>query len=367
MRVPLRRGRYFNTFDRADGLRVVLVNEQFAKRYYAGADPVGRRLRYPGNNSAWYTIVGVTAGEPAGGMDEEPKPMVYFSMEQSPWTFFHLIVKTNTDLDNTILVVKQALHKISPSIAPYEIRLLDRMVLDSTWRVRYSMMLLTALAVVALVLAALGVYGVLRYAVSKRTREIGIRMALGAERRSILGMVLRDGLTVACAGVLAGIAGASILTRFLSSLLFGVHTIEPLTFAAVSGFLLAVAAGACLGPAIRASRLPPVEAAERVTQFRTVCFSLPREMLRNAGKRKACLLPGTECERDWLLFYTGQAKAYPTISAPMASDAVAAGLGALRTCRALGRAMKRKSCTRSPSGAMAWARTPEPPVARSST
>ena len=165
MRVPLRRGRYFNTFDRADGLRVVLVNEQFAKRYYAGADPVGRRLRYPGNNSAWYTIVGVTAGEPAGGMDEEPKPMVYFSMEQSPWTFFHLIVKTNTDLDNTILVVKQALHKISPSIAPYEIRLLDRMVLDSTWRVRYSMMLLTALAVVALVLAAL--WGVRRAAVRR--------------------------------------------------------------------------------------------------------------------------------------------------------------------------------------------------------
>ena len=260
MRVPLRRGRYFNALDRADGARVVLINEQFAKRYYPGVDPVGRRLRYPGDNSPWYTIVGVTVGEPAGGMDEEPKPMVYFSMEQAPWTFFHLIVKSNLNLDDTVGAVKQALHKISPSIAPYEIRSLDTMVLDSTWRVRYSMMFLTALAVVALVLAALGVYGVLRYAVSKRTREIGIRMALGAGGGSIVGMVLRDGLMVACAGVLAGIAGACALTRFLSTLLFGVRTIEPVTFAAVCGFLLAVAACSCLSPALRAARLAPVEA-----------------------------------------------------------------------------------------------------------
>jgi putative ABC transport system permease protein len=260
MGVPLRRGRYFNALDRADGTRVVLINEQFAKRYYPGVDPVGRRLRYLGNNSPWYTIVGVTAGEPAGGMDEEPKPMVYFSMDQAPWTFFHLIVKSNMDLDATVGAVKQGLRKISPSIAPYEIRSLDTMVLDSTWRIRYSMMFLTALAVVALVLAALGVYGVLRYAVSKRTREIGIRMAMGAGGCSIVAMVLRDGLAVACAGVLAGIAGACALTRFLSTLLFGVRAIEPLTFAVVCGFLLAVAACSCLTPAIRAARLAPVEA-----------------------------------------------------------------------------------------------------------
>ncbi len=260
MRVPLRTGRYFNSFDRADGQRVVLVNEQFTRRYFPGVDPVGRRLRYPGNNSQWFTIVGVTAGEPAGGMDEEPKPMVYFSMDQSPWTFFHLIVKSRMDLDTTVSTVKQSLHKISPSIAPYEIRTLDGMVLDSTWRVRYSMMLLIALAAVAMVLASLGVYGVLRYSVGKRTREIGIRMALGAKTGGIVRMVLRDGLTVAAAGVLAGAVGACVLTRFLATLLFGVHAIEPLTFVVVCGFLLAVAACSCLGPAIRASRLPPVDA-----------------------------------------------------------------------------------------------------------
>src|SRR5262249_27897163 len=148
MGVPLREGRYFNAFDRAGAQRVALVNEQFAKRYFPDASPVGRRLRYPGNNNpeAWYTIVGVTAGECAGGMDEQPKPMVYFSMNQAPWTFFHLIVKTDMSLDTTVRVVKEALHKISPKIAPYEIRTLDAMVFDSTWRVRYSMMLLIALS-----------------------------------------------------------------------------------------------------------------------------------------------------------------------------------------------------------------------------
>jgi putative ABC transport system permease protein len=263
MRVPLRKGRYFNSFDRAESQRVVLVNEQFARRYFAGVDPVGRRLKYAGNGGAWWTIAGVTAGECAGGMDEEPKPMVYFSMDQSPWTFFHLIVKSRMELDATVTAVKQSLRKISPSIAPYEIRTLDGMVLDSTWKVRYSMMMLIALAAVAMGLAALGVYGVLRYAVGKRTREIGIRMALGAKGSGIVRMVLRDGLRVALAGVLAGTVGACLLTRFLATLLFGVHAIEPLTFAAVCGFLLAVAACSCVGPAMRAAKLPPVEALRR--------------------------------------------------------------------------------------------------------
>jgi putative ABC transport system permease protein len=260
MRVPLRRGRYFNPFDRLESPRVVLVNEQFAKRYFNGIDPVGRRLRYTGSRNNWYTIIGISAGEPAGGMDEEPKPMVYFSMDQSPWSFFHLIVKSDMDLDNTVRVVKEGLHKISPSIAPYEIRTLEGMVLDSTWRVRYAMMLLAALAAVALVLAALGVYSVLEYAVSKRTREIGIRMALGAERGLIVRMVLRDGLAVAAAGVFSGLAAACLLTRFLSTLLFGVRAIEPLTFLGVCGFLLAVAVCSSLVPAIRAARLAPIQA-----------------------------------------------------------------------------------------------------------
>src|SRR5262249_16196592 len=260
MRIPLRQGRYFHATDRSDGPRVVLVNEQFAKRYFAGGNAVGPPLRYRRPHNPWYDIAGITGGAPGGDMDEETKPMVYFSMDQAPWNIFHLIVRSRMDLDATVNTVKQALHKISPTIAPYEIRSLDTMVLDSTWRVRYSMMLLIALSLVALVLAALGIYSVMRYAVCRRTREIGIRMALGAGRRSILRMVLREGPAVGGAGVLRGMIGASLLTRFLSTLLFGVRAIEPVTFAAVCGFLLIVAAASCCAPAIRAAGLAPLDA-----------------------------------------------------------------------------------------------------------
>jgi predicted permease len=262
--VPLRQGRYFNAFDRPGSDRVVLVNEQFARRYLGERGALGRRIRYgvagAPNPDAWYTIVGVVAGERAGGMEEEPKPMVYVSMDQNPWTYFHLIVKTDMSLGTTVEAVKKELHKISPKIAPYEIRTFDDLVLDSTWRVRYSMMMLIALAGVALALAALGVYGVLSYAVRRRTREIGIRMALGADRPTILYLVARDGMKLALAGIVAGVAGASALAQFLSSLLFGVRAIEPPTYAAVCGFLALVVLGACLVPARRASSLLPVDA-----------------------------------------------------------------------------------------------------------
>lgn len=153
--------------------------------------------------------------------------------------------------------VTGALQKVSPKIAPYEVRTWDDMVLDSTWRVRYSMMMLLALAGVALIIAALGVYGVLRYLVNKRTREIGLRMALGAGRGTILRIIAGDGLRVAALGIGLGLAGACILTRFLSTLLFGVRAVEPLTYAAVSVCLLLVALMACLLPARQASELPP--------------------------------------------------------------------------------------------------------------
>lgn len=259
--MPLLEGRYFESFDRPESGRVVVVNEQFARHYLTGKPAAGRRLRYFGAGAdQWYTIVGVVRGERAGGMEEEPKPMIYFSMNQSPWGLFHLIVKTDVDLPSTVNMVRTALHQISPKIALYEVRTLDDLVLDSTWRIRYSMMMLAAMASVALVLAALGVYGVLNYAVRKRTREIGVRMALGADRHAVLKLVASDGMRLAVAGIGAGLVAACLLTRFLTSLLFGVHAIEPMLFVFVSIFLAAVALMACLLPARRASGLQPLEA-----------------------------------------------------------------------------------------------------------
>jgi predicted permease len=259
MRVPLREGRYFETFDRPEGALVVVVNEQFAKHYLGGRPAVGRRLRYA-QNQDWYRIVGVVGGEPAGGMEEEPKPMIYFSMDQRPWSLFHLIVKTDLDLAVTTQLVTGALRQVSPKISPYEVRTLDDMVLDSTWRVRYSMMMLTAMSGVALILAALGVYSVLSYAVSKRTREIGVRMALGASRGAIVRLIVGDGIRIAAIGIGAGLFGASLLTQFLSSILYGVSAADPSTFAAVSVFLTVVVLLTCVAPARRATLLAPVTA-----------------------------------------------------------------------------------------------------------
>jgi predicted permease len=263
--IPLREGRGFTADDRPDSRRVVVVNEQFARRYLADGPVVGRRLRYAGSryggdDGGWYTVVGVVAGERAGGMDEEPRPMIYLSMNQAPWDYFHLVVKSQQDLPGTVAVVKRALHEISPKISPYEIRSFDGMVLDSTWRVRYSMLMLMSLSGVALVMAALGVYGVLSYAVRKRTREIGIRLALGSARGRVLRLVTLDGMKLAVVGIGAGLLGACALTRFLEALLFGVRPIEPVLFAVVAAALALVVLGACLVPAWRASAVQPVEA-----------------------------------------------------------------------------------------------------------
>ncbi|MFN7937358.1 MAG: ABC transporter permease [Bryobacteraceae bacterium] len=256
MRVALREGRYLEDFDRPESLRVVVVNEQFARRYLQGKPAVGRRLRY-GPNAPWHTVVGVVAGEPAGGMEEEPKPMIYFSMNQSPGSLFHLIVKTDLDLPATVKLVTTTLHQISPKIAPYEVRTLDDMVLDSTWRVRYSMMMMTAMSMIALILASLGVYSVLSYAVNKRTREIGVRMALGAGRGDILAMITRDGLRLAAIGIGSGLLAACLLTRFLSTILFGVRAVDPLIFSTVGAVLALVVIVTCLLPARRAAALSP--------------------------------------------------------------------------------------------------------------
>jgi putative ABC transport system permease protein len=264
--VPLLDGRHFQAHDRPDSPKVVVVNEAFARRYLQGGAVVGRRIRYGTSRSSntdhpdWFTVVGVVGGERDGGMHEEPRPMVYLTMNQNPWTFFHLLVKSEMDLTTTVREVKRELQKISPKIAPYEIRTLDQLVLDSTWRVRYSMILLATLAAVALVMAALGVYGILSYAVRKRTREIGIRMALGAGRRAILGLVTREGVQPALLGIGAGVLAACVLTRFLDSLLFGVRPIEPLLFMLVGAFLMLVVLAACLLPARRATVVEPIEA-----------------------------------------------------------------------------------------------------------
>ena len=262
MGIPLLSGRYFNRLDGEQQPRVAVVNDAFVRHYLAGVNPIGRRVKFGASNSngPWHSIVGVVGGERAGGMDEEPRPMIYLSTSQYAQSIFHLIVRSRMDLATTMSAIRAALHKINPKIAPYAPTTFDTVVLDSTWRVRYSMLLLTVLAVVSLVVSVVGVYGVISYGVSERTSEIGIRLALGARTSNVVGMITREGMRLALAGVALGLVSAAALMRLLSSLLFGVRAIDWATYAAVAGILLAAAALATFLPARRAARLDPTSA-----------------------------------------------------------------------------------------------------------
>jgi ABC-type antimicrobial peptide transport system permease subunit len=179
-------------------------------------------------------------------------------LEQNPAEGFFLAIRTQSDPLYLMPAVRRALQEVSPKIPIYRLRKLDDVVLDSTWRLRYSMLLLGGLAGLALILAVIGVYGVLSYAVTDRTQEIGVRMALGATRHEIVRLVLRRGLGLVAIGVLIGLVAACALTRYLSSLLFGVSPADPLTFVLVVLLLFSSGWLACYIPALRASLVDPM-------------------------------------------------------------------------------------------------------------
>ncbi len=260
MGIPLISGRYFSRRNTEEEPLVVIVNDAFVKHYLDGQDPIGRRVKSgpPSSPNPWHTIVGVVAGERCGGMDEEPRPMIYYSASQYPQGFFHLIVRSHMDLAGTVTLLRSELKKINPKIAPYAPTTFDRLVLDSTWRVRCSMLLLGVLAAVSLITAMVGVYGVIDYGVSERAAEIGIRMALGASGADMMRMITGEGVRVASIGIALGLGLALILTRLLSTLLFGVRAIDGWIYAGVALLLVAVSALASFAPARRGARLDPI-------------------------------------------------------------------------------------------------------------
>jgi putative ABC transport system permease protein len=259
MDIPLLSGRYLSRRDTPQPL-VVVINDAFVKHYLDGQNPIGRRVKQgpPQSLSPWHTIIGVVAGERSGGMDEEPRPMIYYSASQYPQGFFHLIVRSHADLAATVALLRSELKKINPKIAPYAPTTFDTLVLDSTWRVRCSMLLLGVLAAVSLITAIVGVYGVIDYGVSERASEIGIRMALGASGGDVLKMITWEGVRVAAAGIALGLGLASVLSRLLSTLLFNVRPIDGWIYAGVAALLVAVSALASFTPAQRGARLDPI-------------------------------------------------------------------------------------------------------------
>jgi predicted permease len=262
MRIPLRRGRFFTDQDAPDRPRVVIVDQRMADELWPNQDPIGRRIRAGDIDSTapWLTVVGVVGTVKQYGLDTGGRIAFYFPQTQFPARSLYVTVRSGADPASLSAAVVREVHALDPDLPVARVQVMDRWVEQSLARQRFSTALLAAFAGVALLLAAIGIYGVTTYLVAQSTREIGIRLALGASQRVVLGQVLREGMTVAVSGAATGLAGALALARLMDGLLFGVHARDPLTFAAVAGGLLAVALVATYLPARRAARVDPLVA-----------------------------------------------------------------------------------------------------------
>lgn len=258
MRIPLRQGRLLSTAD--DGQhRVAIINEALARRYLPGSNPVGRRIRFSGNNE-WIEIVGVVADVKHFGLGRETPPTLYQPFTQSCWHLMSLVVRTRGEPVRLARAVREQVWRIDASQPVTKARPMQEAVRDSVSVERFSAELLQGFAFIGLALAAIGLYGVLAYAVSQRTHEFGVRIALGAPAGQILRMVIVRGWRLAIVGLGVGMAGALTLGFTLRGLLYGVSAYDPLTFASVMIVLGVVTSGACYVPARRATRVNPMVA-----------------------------------------------------------------------------------------------------------
>jgi putative ABC transport system permease protein len=257
MGVAIKRGRAFQ--DR-EAMPVVVVNETFGRTYFPEGNPIGRRIRLGGPDDPWFTIVGIAGDVKVRGAREGPRVETYVPYWQMTEPGMWVIAKAASNPEGLTAVLKQAVYSVDRNVPLSGVTTLSGMVGDSIDQPRFFATLAGAFAVLALVLAAIGIYGVMSYTVSQRTGEIGVRMALGASPSEVFRLVVGDGLKLAVAGVVLGVAGSFFVTRWLSSLLFGVRPGDPWTFIATSMALLAIAAAACFVPASRATRVDPIEA-----------------------------------------------------------------------------------------------------------
>ena len=265
MNVPLRQGRYFDKRDNAKSMPVVIINETMARQYWPGENALGRRLNISDpNDGPWMEIVGIVADVRQMGLDEPVKAEMYVPYQQlTDFSFYaprDLAIRTSGDPMSVVSSVRGIIREVDPDQPVSDVATMaDVLGVEAAQR-RMGMVLLVAFAGLALLLASLGIYGVLAYFVTQHTNEIGVRMALGANRRNILGLVLRKGMGLTLLGVVIGLAASFALTRLMSSMLFGVKASDPLTFATVPLLLAAVALVACLIPARRAMQVDPMVA-----------------------------------------------------------------------------------------------------------
>jgi putative ABC transport system permease protein len=267
MNVPLREGRYFDERDNAQSMPVVIINETMARQYWPGENALGRRLKIGDPNEPgkqWKQIVGIVADIRQMGIDEPVKAEMYLPYEQIiDWPGYvprDLAIRTSGDTTNLVSSVRQAIREVDPDQPVSNVATMAELLGEEAAQRRMGMIMLVAFAALALLLASLGIYGVLAYFVTQHTNEIGVRLALGATPRNILFLVLKKGMGLTLVGVVIGLAASFALTRLMSSLLFGVKAADPLTFIAVPLVLGTVALLACAIPARRATKVDPMVA-----------------------------------------------------------------------------------------------------------
>lgn len=265
MGIPMLRGRGFSDADRLDAQPVAVINERLAELYFPGEDPIGRRIRvgyaHAPDAERVREIVGVVGTARVFGLASEPAPVYYVNYRQTPEPAMNVIaVAGNGDTAATVATLRRELAGLDRNVPLYSVTTMQDHIRASTGTQRFRAVLLGAFAAVALLLASIGIYGVMAYSVAQRARELGIRMALGADRAKLMSMVLRRGLVLAGLGIVLGAIGALAAGSLVRNLLFGVTATDPATFAAVALFLLAVAAIACYLPARRATRVDPTVA-----------------------------------------------------------------------------------------------------------
>jgi putative ABC transport system permease protein len=263
MEIRLIEGRLFDERDGTDAPLTVIVNQTTARTYWPGQSAIGRRVK-PDFRGEWRTVVGVVEDVKNAGLDKPTGTELYIPMHQVPSNFGfqngYAVLRTKGDPARMTGPARSVIREIDSSLPVSAVRTMDDVLSAAQARPRFLTLLLTLFASVALVLAAVGIYGVISYSVAQRTGEFGIRIAMGAAPRDVLGMVLGQGLKLGAIGVLIGAAGALVLTRLIRGLLFGISSFDPLTFAVMAALLTAVALAACFAPARRATRVDPMVA-----------------------------------------------------------------------------------------------------------
>ena len=260
MRIPLLSGRDVAETDTPEAPLVALINETMAHRFWSHQDAVGKRFKHNDPDAKWVTVIGVVGDVREFGLAEPAIPEAYYPESQNTSSELVLVVRTANDPQAQVPAIRNALHGLDKGLPWYSVQTLWEMVSDSSREKRFVALLLALFAAVALALASVGIYGVVSYSVSQRTREIGIRMAFGAEVRNVLGMVLREGLRLVIAGVAVGLLGAWALSRYLTSILYAVRATDLATYILAALLMTAVALVACLVPARRATKVDPMVA-----------------------------------------------------------------------------------------------------------